>query len=155
MARDVRRLSTRLSTPLGKTEVLTPSASAIALQATPPEDPMPSHSPDSLPTVSAKDAGEKGPPAQLPLGAAGGVRVILEGSDFAAVEAAAAEMKVRFGSRFSVTGRRLGADRQVLRISAGLLVTMDIDTHAAGVRQLALPAASDTVPRTVGRNRVC
>jgi hypothetical protein len=35
-------------------------------------------------------------------------------------------MKVRFGSRFAVTGRRLGADRQVLRISAGLLVTADI-----------------------------
>jgi hypothetical protein len=42
------------------------------------------------------------------------------------VKAAAAGMKVRFGSRFAVTGRRLGADRQVLRISAGLLVTADI-----------------------------
>ena len=115
---------------------------------------MPSHFPANLPTVSAKDAGEKGPPAQLPLGAAGGVRVILEGSDLAAVEAAAAEMKVRFGSHFAVTGRRLGADRQVLRISAGLLVTTDMGMHAAGVRQLALPAASDTAPRTVGRDRV-
>ena len=59
-------------------------------------------------------------------GAAGGVRVMLEGSDLAGVKAAAAGMKVRFGSRFAVTGRRLGADRQVLRISAGLLVTADI-----------------------------
>jgi hypothetical protein len=154
MARDVRRLSTRLSTPLGKTAVLTASASAIALRATHSEDLMPSHSPASLLTVSAKNAGKKGALAQLPLGAAGGVRVIFEGSDFAAVEAAAAEMKVRFGSRFAVTGRRLGADRQVLRLSASLLVTADIALHAAGVHQSALPTAWDTAPRTVGRNRV-
>ena len=92
---------------------------------------MPSHSPASLPTVSAKDAGEQGPPVQRPLGAAGGVRVMLEGSDLAGVKAAAAGMKVRFGSRFAVTGRRLGADRQVLRTSAGLLVTADI-ANASG-----------------------
>jgi len=115
---------------------------------------MPSHSPASLPTVPAKSAKEKGPPAQLPLSAAGGVRVVLEGSDLAAVEAAAAVMKVRFGSHFAVTGRRLGADRQVLRISAGLLVTADAAVHAAGVRRSALSAASDTAPRTGSRKRV-
>ncbi len=51
MARDVRRLSTRLSRPLGKTTVLTASASAIALPATPPGSyavPFPSWLPDHL-----------------------------------------------------------------------------------------------------------
>jgi hypothetical protein len=92
---------------------------------------MSSQSPASLPAISAKDAREQGPPAQRPLGAAGGVRVILEESDLAGVKAAAAEMKVRFGSRFAVTGRRLGADRQVPRISAGPLVIADI-ANASG-----------------------
>jgi hypothetical protein len=63
-------------------------------------------------------------------------------------------MKVQFGSRFAVTGRRLSADRQVLRISAGLLVTADIAMHAAGVRQPALPASSDKAPWTGSRNKV-
>jgi hypothetical protein len=70
------------------------------------------------------------------------VRVILEGSDLAAVEAAAVEMKVRFGSHFAVMGRRLGPDRQALRISAGLIANVDTAMDAEGIRQWALPEAS-------------
>ena len=68
---------------------------------------MPPLSQASPPTLPATDAVAQGLLAQLPLGTARGVRVILEGSDLAAVEAAAVEMKVRFGARFAVTGRRL------------------------------------------------
>jgi hypothetical protein len=100
----------------------------------------------SLPTSPATDATAKSLPTQLPFGVARGVRVTLEGSDLAAVEAAAAEMKVRFGSRFAVTGRRLGADRQMLRITAGLIANVDTAMDAEGIRQWALPEASGTVP---------
>jgi hypothetical protein len=106
---------------------------------------MPPHLQASLPTFPAPDTGARGLPAQLPLGMAGGVRVILEGGDLAAVEAAAAEMKVRFGSRFAVTGRRLGPDRQTLRITAGLIADVDTAMDAESIRQWALPAASGTV----------
>ena len=152
MAQVVRCLPTGPSTPLGKTAVLTAGANAVALRATLPEDPMPPHSQASLLTLSAQDAGTKGLPAQLPLGAAEGVRVILEGSDFAAVEAAVAAMKVRFSSRFAVTGRQLGADRQVLRISASLIATPDIGRHATGARPPALPASSDAAFGTSCQN---
>ena len=100
----------------------------------------------SLSTSSAPDVATTDPPSQLPLGSARGVRVILEGGDLAAVEAAAAEMKVRFGSRFSVTGRRFGPDRQALRISAGLIANVDTAMDAEGNRQWALPDASGAAP---------
>jgi len=93
----------------------------------------------TLPNFSATDPVARDLPARLPLDAARGVRVILAGSDPAAVEAAAAEMKVRFGSRFAVTGRGLGADRQALRISAGLIANVDTAVDAEGSRQWALP----------------
>ncbi|TCZ54227.1 hypothetical protein [Roseicella aquatilis] len=95
--------------------------------------------PASLTTRPASESATKSAPAQLPLGLAGGVRVILEGSDLAAVEAAAAEMKVRFGARFAVTGRRMGPDRRALRISAGLVADAGTAMDAEGIRQWALP----------------
>lgn len=98
----------------------------------------------SLPTLPETDAAAQGLPARLPLGMAKGVRIILEGSDLAAVEAAAAEMKVRFGARFQVMGRRLAPDRQALRISAGLIANVDTAMDAEGSRQWALPAAPAT-----------
>ena len=111
---------------------------------------MPPVAQASLPTFPEADTAAKGLPAQLPLGVAHGVRVILEGSDLAAVEAAAAEMKVRFGARFAVTGRRMGADRQALRISAGLFANVDTAMDAEGIRQWALPETSRPAPGTGG-----
>jgi len=78
----------------------------------------------NFPTLPAPDLATQDVPSQLPLNAARGVRIILEGGDLAAVEAAAAEMKVRFGSRFAVAARRLSADRTALRISAGLIASV-------------------------------
>jgi hypothetical protein len=57
---------------------------------------------------------------------------------------------VRFGSRFSVMGRRLGPDRQVLRISAGLIANVGIAIDAEGIRQWALPDASGKLPEKGG-----
>ena len=67
-------------------------------------------------------AGVTAPP-QLPLGIAHGVQVVLEGTDFVAVEAAAAEMKARFGPRFAVTDRRPAHRGTVLRITGALAVS--------------------------------
>jgi hypothetical protein len=67
------------------------------------------------------------------------VRVSLEGSDLAAVEAAAAELKVRFGARFAVTGRRLTAARNALRISACMMANLDTVLDAEGLRQWVMP----------------
>jgi hypothetical protein len=106
----------------------------------------------SLPAPLEPDTATQAQPAQLPLGAAKGVRVILEGSDFAAVEAAAVEMKVRFGARFAVTGRRLSPDRQALRISAGLIANVDTAMDAEGIRQWALPDAAGRASGKKGRN---
>ena len=111
---------------------------------------MPPHFQASLPTLPATDTGAQGLPAQLPLGAAKGVRVILAGSDLAAVEAAAAEMKVRFGARFAVTERWLSPGRQALRISAGLIANVDTAMDAEGLRQWALPETSDTTAGKAG-----
>ncbi|MCO6419636.1 hypothetical protein JYK14_26220 [Siccirubricoccus sp. KC 17139] len=85
-------------------------------------------------------------PAQLPLGTSRGIRVILEGGDLAAVEAAAVEMKLRFGARFAVTGRRLSPDRQALRISASLLANIDTAMDAEGARQWTPPESSAPAP---------
>ncbi|MCB4821306.1 hypothetical protein [Roseicella aerolata] len=93
------------------------------------------------PTLAAPQAMPTKAPAQLPLDGARGVRVTLEGSDLAAVEAAAAELKARFGTRFAVTGRRLTAGREALRISAGLIANMDTVLDAEGIRQWVLPDA--------------
>ncbi len=90
-------------------------------------------------TLAASPAAPPNAPVQLPLDVARGVRVVLEGSDLAAVEAAAAELKARFGTRFAVTGRRLTAGREALRISAGLIANMDTVLNAEGIRQWALP----------------
>lgn len=100
----------------------------------------------SLLTFAAATEVAKSSPAMLPLGVAMGVRVTLEGSDLAAVEAAAAEMKVRFGSRFAVTGRRFDRSRKALRITAGLIANVDNALDAEGIRQWALPEASGSMP---------
>ena len=56
-----------------------------------------------------------------------GVRVLLEGDDPAAVEAAASEMKARLGSRFAVTDRRMVNKGATLRITAGMRIdTLDV-----------------------------
>ena len=62
------------------------------------------------------------PLPQLPLDGTQGVQLSLAGSDFAAVEAAAAELKARFGARFAVLDRRVSGNRSGLRIAASLLV---------------------------------
>jgi len=98
-----------------------------------PEDRTPLSPQASLPPLPEAEPVTKDMPAQLPLGAARGIRVILEGSDLAAAEAAAAEMKVRFGSRFSVTGRRLSPDRQTLRFAAGLIANLDAAMDTPGM----------------------
>ena len=84
------------------------------------------------------------PTQQLPLGSAHVVRVSLEGTDLGAVEAAAAELKVRFGTRFAITGRRLTAGRRTLRISAGIIANLDTVLDAEGIRQWVMPERSDT-----------
>jgi hypothetical protein len=95
----------------------------------------------STPTLPFTDALAPEPAGQLPLGMARVVRVSLEGSDLAAVEAAAAELKVRFGARFAVTGRRLTAARDALRISACMMANLDTVLDAEGLRQWVVPEA--------------
>jgi hypothetical protein len=77
------------------------------------------------------------PHPQLPLGGARGVQLSLEGADFAAVEAAVAELKARFGTRFAVLSRRTSRNRSTLRISATLLVRVDdaLDAGAGPSKQ--------------------
>ena len=64
-----------------------------------------------------------------------GVRVLLEGNDPAAVEAAASELKARLGSRFAVTDRRLVHKGATLRITAGMRIdpldVLDVATAPA------------------------
>lgn len=61
-----------------------------------------------------------------------GVRILIEGDDPAAVEAAASELKARLGSRFAVTDRRLVHKGATLRITAGLRIdpldVLDVET---------------------------
>lgn len=68
------------------------------------------------------EAPETPAPAGLPLQLDPGVRLVLEGPEPAAVEAAAAELKARFGSRFAVLDRRVLAGGAGLRVTAGLRV---------------------------------
>jgi hypothetical protein len=93
----------------------------------------------STPTLPFTDALAPEPAGQLPLGMTRVVRVSLEGTDFAAVEAAAAELKVRFGARFAVTGRRLTAARDALRISACMMANLDTVLDAEGLCQWVMP----------------
>ncbi len=65
-----------------------------------------------------------------------GVRLSLRGADHAAVEAAADELKRRFGSRFAVSGRKVAGGASTggdLIISAVVLVSVGtgIDVSAA------------------------
>jgi hypothetical protein len=52
-----------------------------------------------------------------------GVRIMLEGGDGIAVEAAAAELKARLGERFSVTARRRACGPAGLRLIGAMLVS--------------------------------
>jgi hypothetical protein len=96
------------------------------------------------PTPPFTDALAPEPTWQLPLGMADVVRVSLEGSDLGAVEAAAAELKVRLGARFAITGRRLTATRNTLRISACMTANLDTVLDAEGLRQWVMPERWDT-----------
>jgi hypothetical protein len=77
------------------------------------------------------------PHPQLPIGGARGVQLSLEGAAFAAAEAAVAELKARFGTRFAVLSRRTGRNRSTLRVSATLLGRVDdaLDAGAGLSRQ--------------------
>jgi hypothetical protein len=75
------------------------------------------------PPVAARPTGPAPRPPSLPLGGTHGVRLVLEAADAAAVEAAAAALKARFGARFAVTGRRRAPPG--LRMTASLQVTAD------------------------------
>src|SRR3954470_20103886 len=93
----------------------------------------------STPTLPVTDALAPEPANQLPLGMARVVRVSLEGSDLAAVEAAGAGLKGRSGARFAVTGRRLTAACEALRISACMMANLDTVLDAEGPRQWIMP----------------
>ncbi|WP_439598083.1 hypothetical protein [Falsiroseomonas sp.] len=51
-----------------------------------------------------------------------GVRLVLEGADHVAVEAAAAALRACLGPRFAVTGRRLVERGSMLRITGGIRI---------------------------------
>lgn len=87
-----------------------------------PPPPLELSPPPSLPAAPERLPAAPSPAGGLPLGGATGVQLSLEGADIAAVEAAAAELKARFGPRFAVLGRRSIGNRTGLRISASLLV---------------------------------
>lgn len=101
-----------------------------------------SRTPTSTPSSAGTLAPE--PLQQLPLGMGPAVRLSLEGSDLGAVEAAAAELKIRLGARFAITGRRLTTARHGLRISACLVANLDTVLDAEGMRQWAVPKGWDT-----------
>jgi hypothetical protein len=86
---------------------------------------MPSRKKTPAPFDLVPPAPPAAPQPQLPLGGARGVQLSLEGADFAAVEAAVAELKTRFGVRFAVLSRRTSRSHSALRISATLLVRVD------------------------------
>ena len=87
-----------------------------------------------LSLVAPDPAARPVPPPGLPRGAPGGVRVVLEATEAAAVEAAATALKARFGARFAITARRRLPGRAGLRVAATLLVSGDdaLDAAAAG-----------------------
>ena len=65
-----------------------------------------------------------------------GVRITLQGQDQVAVEAAADELKHRFGIRFAVTGRRRSVDlkerdKEGLKVWGTLLVDVATDMDAS------------------------
>lgn len=83
-------------------------------------------------------------PAQLPsLELDPGVKLILEGGDQVAVEAAVAALRTCLGGRFAVTDRRLTAKRGTLRVSGSLRITpadtLDLSVGRFSGHQLNLP----------------
>ncbi|TDG31350.1 hypothetical protein E2C05_11320 [Paracraurococcus ruber] len=74
------------------------------------------------------------PAAQaLPLRTGIGVRLVLDAGDAAAVEAAAAALKARFGPRFAITARRRAGTG--LRLTASLQVSPDEALDAAAATE--------------------
>jgi hypothetical protein len=57
---------------------------------------------------------------QLPLDP--GVRLVIEGADPVAVEAAVAELRARLGGRFAVTDRRVTGQGVALRVTGSLRI---------------------------------
>ncbi|MDO9708610.1 hypothetical protein [Paracraurococcus lichenis] len=85
---------------------------------------MPRRRPSPPPlTLLPPEGAQPARAATLPLGGTRGVRLVLEAGDAAAVEAAAAALKARFGARFAVTGRRRG--KAGLRLTGSLQVSAD------------------------------
>jgi hypothetical protein len=83
-----------------------------------------------MPPEAAAPKASVGPASPgLALGGTTGVRLVLEAGDAAAVEAAAAALKARFGARFAVTGRRRA--KAGLRLTASLQVSADEALDAA------------------------
>jgi hypothetical protein len=100
-----------------------------------PRAPRPPHLDRSSPVTAAVRLPE------LPLDP--GVRLILEGSDQVAVEAAVAAVRAAFAGRFAVTDRRLTAQGATLRVTGSLRINPDeaLDASAAsyGEDQPRLP----------------
>jgi hypothetical protein len=67
-----------------------------------------------------------------------GVRITLNGPDDSAVEAAAGELRARFGSRFAVVARRRQRSRGAVQVEGMLLVsaTASEDAEAADLLDL-------------------
>lgn len=84
---------------------------------------MPRRKPPPPLTLLPPEAAAPHAAPRLALGGTSGVRLVLEAGDAAAVEAAAAALKARFGARFAVTGRRRG--KTGLRVTASLQVSAD------------------------------
>lgn len=72
-----------------------------------------------------------------------GVRLVLEGSDQVAVEAAVAAVRACFGGRFAVTDRRFTARGEALQVSGSLRITpadaLDLGAGSSSDDQLHLP----------------
>lgn len=92
-------------------------------------DPMPRRKTPPPLTLMPPEAAVPKAPLRLALGGGSGVRLVLEAADAAAVEAAAAALKARFGARFAITGRRRA--KAGLRVTASLQVSTDEALDAA------------------------
>lgn len=84
-------------------------------------------------------------PPQLPaLKLDPGVKIILEGGDQVAVEAAVAAVRACLGGRFAVIDRRLTARGEALRVSGSLRITpadaLDLGAGGFGGDQSNLPS---------------
>ncbi|WP_419899145.1 hypothetical protein [Roseomonas sp. USHLN139] len=67
-----------------------------------------------------------------------GVRITVNGADDVAVEAAAGELRARFGNRFAVVGRRRQRSRGAVEVEAMLLVSVTASEDAGAADLLDL-----------------